>query len=85
MVGNFYYAPNIEGLKWFINCVWPLLKNYNEKFTLEIIGRHKIADRNISQNQKKIIWLGRLMICTNYINKQHRIKAIVPYLTGRWN
>ena len=80
MVANFYYAPNIEGLKWFIKCVWPLLKNYNEKFTLKIIGRHKIADRNLSKNQKKIIWLGEIDDLQELYQKA--ACAIVPILQG---
>jgi glycosyltransferase involved in cell wall biosynthesis len=37
-IGTLGYGPNYEGLVWFRNQVWPLLRKQNPKLTLRLIG-----------------------------------------------
>ena len=41
-IGALDWAPNIEGLKWFINKVWPLLYLYDKTIKFTIAGRNAI-------------------------------------------
>lgn len=37
-IGTLNYSPNVEGLRWFINCVWPLIKAGRKDARLRLIG-----------------------------------------------
>lgn len=39
MVANFEYAGNFEGIKWFIELVWPFLKSF-KKYRLVLVGKY---------------------------------------------
>jgi glycosyltransferase involved in cell wall biosynthesis len=43
-VGNFNHAPNAEGLRFFINRVWPQVRKHRPNATLEIGGRNLPID-----------------------------------------
>lgn len=38
-VGLLSYSPNADGLRWFLNSVWPLVRQENPTATFDIIGR----------------------------------------------
>jgi O-antigen biosynthesis protein len=39
-VGNFWHPPNAEGLAWFLNEVWPLVKQEIPTITLQVVGKN---------------------------------------------
>lgn len=38
-VGTFTYAPNVEGLQWFVEKVWPRLRSALPNLRLEVVGK----------------------------------------------
>jgi glycosyltransferase involved in cell wall biosynthesis len=80
MVGNFHYSPNIEGLKWFINKVWPIINVYNKDIVFHVIGKHPLGIETITQNYGNIIWMGEIENLDEvYVNAGC---AIVPIRQG---
>ncbi len=41
MVGHFAHEPNVEGLRWFAEHIWPALATRFPDAALHVIGRHK--------------------------------------------
>jgi glycosyltransferase involved in cell wall biosynthesis len=43
-IGALNYEPNVYGLKWFIQTIFPHLKNRNEKIRMLVVGRHPVEE-----------------------------------------
>jgi glycosyltransferase involved in cell wall biosynthesis len=43
-IGALDYEPNVSGLKWFIQTIFPHLKNRNEKIRMLVVGRHPVEE-----------------------------------------
>jgi glycosyltransferase involved in cell wall biosynthesis len=39
-VGNFWHAPNVDGIVWFAGEIWPLIRTAAPGATLRIVGSH---------------------------------------------
>lgn len=52
MVGLFHYGPNLEGLKHFLENVWPLIHQQNPNVKLNVVG--KISSQDILNKFKTI-------------------------------
>jgi polysaccharide biosynthesis protein PslH len=75
-VGNMNYAPNREGIKYFINHIYPLIKERLKDFTLYVVGRNPTKDlirlcekyENITvtgevEDIRKYLWKSKLFVC----------------------
>jgi polysaccharide biosynthesis protein PslH len=75
-VGNMSYAPNREGVKYFINNIYPLIKERLKDFTLYVVGRNPTKDlirlcekyENIVvtgevEDVRKYLWKSKLFVC----------------------
>lgn len=49
-IGNFAYEPNRQGIQWFLNEVWPLIRRKNPSVRLRLTGA-KSAEINWPANQ----------------------------------
>lgn len=79
-ISNWKWRPNIEGLKWFVKFVWPVLHKNHPNLHFEIAG-HGIPNRF----QKKLESLG--ITCLGFVKdvEYYRQKAtimMVPLLSG---
>lgn len=43
-VGHFNHAPNLDGLRWFVRDIWPLVRLRRPDARLTVIGSHATAD-----------------------------------------
>ena len=53
MVGNFEYAGNFEGIKWFLENVWSLLKEKTDS-NLVLVGKYSETLKQLVANDKQI-------------------------------
>ena len=75
------YSPNIHGLLWFYEAVWPGLKSTIDGIQLTIIGRNGNDPRYTSlKEDTRINFVGEVEDVTPYY-EEHNI-AIVPLLEG---
>lgn len=59
-VGNMSYAPNREGVKYFIKHIYPLIKKQREDFTFYIVGRNPTKDLlRLCEEHENIIVTGK--------------------------
>jgi glycosyltransferase involved in cell wall biosynthesis len=65
--GSLDYAPNEEGLMWFVTKIWPLLLNKCKEIYLTIIGRG-----NLSEDLKEIFRLSK-------VNYQGEVEDVLPF------
>ncbi len=78
-IGSLDWMPNQEGLKWFLDKVWPKLHKRHPKLTLHIAGRN--TPRWIAQLKRKNVKVyGEVPSAIDFINK-HSI-MVVPLLSG---
>jgi len=42
--GSMDWMPNIDGIRWFVSEVYPLIRNVNPSVTLDIVGRRPTAE-----------------------------------------
>ncbi|ANC78845.1 hypothetical protein ABE65_019385 [Fictibacillus phosphorivorans] len=75
-VGNMSYAPNRDGVKYFIKHIFPLIKEKMEDFTFYVVGRNPTQDlirlcakhKNIVltgevDDVRKYLWDAKLFVC----------------------
>lgn len=43
-VGALDYRANIDGVKWFVQCIWPSLRNAHPQLTLGLVGRNPVIE-----------------------------------------
>ena len=77
-IGIFDYAPNTEGIRWFAEKCWPLVKRVIPDARLRLVGRH--SDREVGP-------IGRDVDCLGWIERPAGEIAtwagmIVPIRTG---
>ena len=78
-IGSLDWIPNLNGLKWFINNVWPILSENNPDLKFHVAGRYlDTALHNISA--KNLIVEGEVPCAKEFI-ASHNI-MIVPLFSG---
>ncbi len=78
-IGALDWMPNQDGLKWFLDNVWPSLSRKHPKLELHVAGRH--TPRDILQLDIPNVTIhGEVPDAKDFIN-QHSI-MIVPLLSG---
>ncbi|MDA0742717.1 MAG: glycosyltransferase [Proteobacteria bacterium] len=58
-VGGFAHSPNGDGIGWFLDEVWPLLRAHDKRFTLRIAGSH-MPDSFRARTEPGVSMLGRV-------------------------
>jgi glycosyltransferase involved in cell wall biosynthesis len=59
-VGNLDYWPNEDGLRWFLQSVWPLLQKERPAARLRVVGAGGAGLRQAFADTHGVDWLGRL-------------------------
>ncbi len=78
-IGSLDWIPNMEGLDWFLNDIWPRLSDKYPELTFHVAGRNmssNISKRNISN----VFFHGEVKDAKEFINA-HPI-TVVPLLSG---
>lgn len=78
-IGSLDWMPNLEGLKWFLHKVWPIVTEKNPGLKLHIAGRNT-PESITSLASDSIIIEGEVEDAKSFINA-HSI-MIVPLLSG---
>lgn len=78
-IGSLDWMPNIEGLQWFLDQVWPLLHARYPDLELHIAGRNT-PDHLRKLNRPRVIVHGEVPDSREFIN-QHSF-MVVPLLSG---
>lgn len=79
--GTLSYYPNVEGLLWFYNFVWPLIKSKSPLLKLTIIGSGTaLPSLSVLKSDPSILFLGRVNDVKEYYAKA--AASIVPLKTG---
>lgn len=92
-IGSMDWIPNIEGVKWFLNNVWKLLKEQNSNISFELAGRnmpqwiYDISDERIIvhgevENAFDFMGNGQIMIVPLLSGSGVRIKIIEGMAAG---
>ena len=78
-IGSLDWLPNLEGISWFINDIWPRLSQRFPNLELHIAGRK--APSGFEKHQTKNLFIhGEVSDARDYIN-DHQI-MLVPLLSG---
>jgi polysaccharide biosynthesis protein PslH len=67
-IGTLHYQPNADGIRWFINEVFPLIRTELPAVSLTIIGKNPPAD------------IARLATIDQNVNVTGYVEDLVPYL-----
>ncbi len=78
-IGSLDWMPNIEGVKWFLDKVWPEMKQQFPQLTFHIAGRNT-PDWLLKSNLRDVIVHGEVEDAHEFIN-QHPI-MVVPLQAG---
>lgn len=79
--GSLDYLPNIEGLSWFYESTWPIIRKINTQAKLTVVGSGK-PDVKLAALQKdeSVLFAGRVPDVAPYY--QEATVSIVPLLSG---
>lgn len=79
-IGSLDWRPNVEGLEWFLNKVWPVVTaRYPNQFVLHIAGRN-MPDKIRKQSTENVVVHGEIPHAIEFIQKQNYF--IVPLFSG---
>lgn len=79
-IGSGSHEPNIYGLTWFLDKCWPILKEIDSEYTLDVIGRWSEKQiQSYVDTYKDINFLGFVEILSDVI---HGSIMIVPITVG---
>lgn len=79
-IGSLDWLPNIEALKWFIDLVWPILKEREKDIRFHIAGRNAGDNLRSYQSIAGLLIHGEVESSVDFINS-HPI-MVVPLLSG---
>lgn len=79
-IGALDWMPNTEGLSWFFNEVWPLLKEKHPALKFYLAGRNASEKFINSIHYKDVIYMGEVDDAQHFI--QQKSIMIVPLFSG---
>jgi glycosyltransferase involved in cell wall biosynthesis len=80
-LGSLDWEPNLEGLRWFLNEVWPKVLKQNNAIKFYIAGRNASESLiKYFQDQTNVVFHGEVSDANSYINS--KAIMIVPLLSG---
>lgn len=78
-IGSMDWRPNIEGLDWFLDKVWPSIKQLGSGITFHLAGKNIPKSYQILEGES-FIMEGKVDNAKEFIARQHVL--IVPLLSG---
>ncbi|MDP3463696.1 MAG: glycosyltransferase family 4 protein [Bacteroidales bacterium] len=78
-IGSMNWMPNEEGIKWFLDQVWPLVQQNHPEVTITLAGRF-MPDWLKTGYKENVVVIGEVESAREFV-KAHSI-AIVPLLSG---
>ena len=78
-LGAMDWAPNVEGVEWFLNKVWPVVSKENPEATAHFAGR-KMPSSLISRSTDKLQIEGEVADSSDFISGKNI--AVIPILSG---
>lgn len=78
-IGSLDWMPNLEGLEWFLEKVWPLVHTRHPQLTVHIAGRNT-PKWLLRMKRPGVVVEGEVPSATRFIN-QHSL-MVVPLLSG---
>ncbi|MCO6460232.1 MAG: glycosyltransferase [Saprospiraceae bacterium] len=78
-IGSLDWIPNMEGLEWFLNDIWPRLLENHPKLTFHVAGRN-MPSSYLERKIKNVYFHGEVDDAKAFINS-HPI-TVVPLLSG---
>lgn len=78
--GTLGYPPNAEGIRWFADHVWPLVRRALPDARLDIVGRAPPPSVSALDGRPGITVVGPVPVMGPYFDRAHAV--IVPILTG---
>jgi glycosyltransferase involved in cell wall biosynthesis len=78
-IGALDWMPNVEGLSWFLEKVWPVLHSRNPKLKFHIAGRNVTSEIKNLASQNVVIH-GEVVSAIEYMNGYEIM--VVPLLSG---
>lgn len=82
MVGNFEHSPNSEGILWFYNEVWQMVKNGLSYSKLILVGKMSQSLKTIFSNDKDIEITGLVSNLDPYYEKAGCVIIPIFHLSG---
>ena len=94
-VGNFIYTPNLEGLRWFVARVWPLVRDEAPDAQLNVVGRGSSSEsmrfacqpgiRIVGTVEETVSWFSQatLSVVPLWSGAGTRIKILESLACGR--
>lgn len=77
-IGSLDWMPNIEGLQWFLDEIWPDITREFDDVLLHIAGRN--ADENINYVRDNTVFHGEVESATEWLSQYNVM--VVPLLSG---
>ena len=78
-LGSMDWAPNLEGLDWFLQYIWPVINTKEPEATLYLAGRD-MPDRFFEMGLSKVVVVGEVEDAIKFIKSKSLM--IVPLLSG---
>lgn len=78
-IGAMDWTPNIEGIQWFLEKVWPLVLEKTPEIKLYLAGR-KMPEELVQSAPKNVVVVGEVESAREFIG-QHSV-MVVPLLTA---
>lgn len=78
-IGSMDWRPNVEGLTWFLEQVWPQIQKLPSGIKFHLAGKNMPA-RFINQNFENYVQEGEVESALEFISKQHVF--VVPLFSG---
>jgi len=78
-VGSLEWFPNVEGIMWFLNRIYPIIKQKIPLFKLYIVGKNP-PESILSYNSPEIIVTGYVKDVREYVSKSSLV--VVPLRIG---
>lgn len=79
ILGNMWWYPNIQGTKWFIEEVFPILIKKDPRYRLFVVGKGPSEEMK-SMERDNIIFTGSVPTVNKYLKKSDFL--VVPTFTG---
>jgi glycosyltransferase involved in cell wall biosynthesis len=78
-IGSLDWAPNIQGIEWFIDHVMPKVSNINQPISLHVAGRN--TPKRLFQSESQIVHIhGEVPSSPDFLSQHHVM--VVPLFSG---
>ncbi|MFT3679144.1 MAG: glycosyltransferase family 4 protein [Ferruginibacter sp.] len=78
--GSLDYEPNIEGISWFCNKIWPLVMEQEPRMKLYIVGKAPVPGLKDELEKASVVFIGQVDDVQTWYNKCN--VAIAPLKSG---